>query len=83
MTAITARVAADKTTVAVIITTYNHARFLLEAIHSVLAQTNPATDILVGEDAPSGQPRPLGPAHPPVKRRTQGNAGPPPARHLK
>lgn len=56
MAAITARVASDKTSVAVIMTTYNHAHFLLEAIHSVLAQSHPADEILVVDDGSTDDP---------------------------
>jgi glycosyltransferase involved in cell wall biosynthesis len=49
-------VAADKTTVAVIITTYNHAHFLRDAIQSVLDQTHPAEEILVVDDGSADDP---------------------------
>lgn len=44
------RMVSDRTTVAVVITSYNHAHFLLEAIQSVLAQSHPADEILVVDD---------------------------------
>jgi glycosyltransferase involved in cell wall biosynthesis/SAM-dependent methyltransferase len=75
MAAITARVASDKTTVAVIMTTYNHAHFLLEAIHSVLAQTHPADEILVVDDGSSDDPAAVVSLCASVKLIRQNNQG--------
>jgi SAM-dependent methyltransferase len=75
MAAITARVASDKTTVAVIITTYNHAHFLLEAIHSVLAQTDPAAEILVVDDGSTDDPAAVVSQCAAVKLLRQDNQG--------
>ena len=43
-------------TVAVVITTYNHARFLLQALHSVMAQAHRADEILVIDDGSTDDP---------------------------
>ena len=47
---------ADGTTVAVVITTFNQARFLGEAIMSVLAQTRQADTIIIVDDGSSDDP---------------------------
>jgi glycosyltransferase involved in cell wall biosynthesis len=49
-------VPADRVTLAVVITTYNHARFLAEAIASALAQTRVADKIIVVDDGSTDDP---------------------------
>jgi len=53
---ITDPVCAEVPSVAVVITTYNHAHFLGEAIESVLAQTNAVAEIVVVDDGSVDDP---------------------------
>jgi glycosyltransferase involved in cell wall biosynthesis/SAM-dependent methyltransferase len=46
----------SRSTIAVIITTFNHARFLADAISSALAQTRPADEIIVVDDGSADDP---------------------------
>ena len=46
----------DRATLAVVITTYNHARFLADAITSVLAQTRPADKTVEVDDGSTDDP---------------------------
>lgn len=46
----------DNGTVSVIVTTYNHARYLGEALASIAAQSRPANEIIVVDDGSSDHP---------------------------
>jgi glycosyltransferase involved in cell wall biosynthesis len=61
--------------VAVVITTYNHARYLGEALDSVLAQTAPARQIIVVDDGSSDAPEQVTARYPRVRLLRQANAG--------
>ena len=61
--------------VAVVIPTYNHAHFLGEAIRSVLAQTNPADEIIVVDDGSTDDPAAVAAQFPKVRLIRQGNRG--------
>lgn len=61
--------------VAVVIPTYNHARFLSAAIESVLAQTRPVDEILVIDDGSSDVPGDVVVLYPGVRIVHQANAG--------
>lgn len=60
---------------AVVITTYNHAHFLQEAIRSVLGQTHPADEIVVVDDGSSDDPAAVVAAHPGITLLSQHNQG--------
>ena len=66
---------ADQPTVAVIITTYNHAHFLQDAIRSVLDQTHPADEIVVVDDGSTDDPAAVVSQHAGVKLVSQDNQG--------
>jgi glycosyltransferase involved in cell wall biosynthesis len=68
-------VSAENKTVAVVITTYNHAHFLLDALHSVLDQTRPADEILVVDDGSGDDPAAVVAQCPGVKLLRQDNQG--------
>jgi glycosyltransferase involved in cell wall biosynthesis len=61
--------------VAVVITTYNHAHFLSDAIESVLTQTHPADEILVVDDGSTDSPRAIAARYPEVRFIRQPNQG--------
>ena len=50
------QVSSGRPTVAVIVPTYNHARFLAAAIRSITAQSQPADEILVVDDGSQDDP---------------------------
>jgi SAM-dependent methyltransferase len=66
---------AQPATVAVVITTYNHARFLLQALDSVMTQTQPADEVIVIDDGSSDDPAAVVSQHEGVKFIRQHNQG--------
>jgi glycosyltransferase involved in cell wall biosynthesis len=62
-------------TVTIVITTYNHARFLGEAIASVKAQRAPVAEIIVVDDGSSDDPEAVVRQHPGVTLIHQANQG--------
>ena len=65
----------DRATLAVVITTYNHARFLADAITSVQAQTRPADKIIVVDDGSTDDPAAVVAQFPTVQFIQQDNRG--------
>jgi glycosyltransferase involved in cell wall biosynthesis len=61
--------------VAVVITTYNHARYLGEALRSVLAQTHAAAEVLVVDDGSTDDPAAVVSTFAGVKLLRQPNQG--------
>jgi glycosyltransferase involved in cell wall biosynthesis len=72
---------ADGTTVAVVITTFNQARFLGEAIMSVLTQTRQADRIIIVDDGSSDDPVSVAAQFQKVQLIRQVNRGPSAARN--
>jgi glycosyltransferase involved in cell wall biosynthesis len=65
----------DDPSVAVVITTYNHAHFLADAIESVLDQTQLVADILVVDDGSMDDPAAVVSRYPKVRLIQQSNQG--------
>jgi glycosyltransferase involved in cell wall biosynthesis len=63
----------DDATVAVIVPTFNQARFLADAINSVLEQTRPATEIIVVDDGSCDNPAEVVAKFPKVQLLRHGN----------
>lgn len=61
--------------VAVVVPSYNHARYLPEALDSILAQTTPATDIIVVDDGSADNPAEVVARYPSVTLLRQTNLG--------
>jgi glycosyltransferase involved in cell wall biosynthesis len=59
----------------IVITTYNHARFLSEAIESALAQTVPPGEVIVVDDGSTDDPRSVVSRYPQVQLIRQPNQG--------
>jgi glycosyltransferase involved in cell wall biosynthesis len=74
-TATRPHLACSSISVAVIIATYNQARFLSEAISSILAQTRPADEIVVVDDGSTDDPGAVASQYPGVKIICQSNRG--------
>jgi SAM-dependent methyltransferase len=72
----------QRPTVAVIIPCYNHASFLREAIDSVLAQTHPASEIIVVDDGSSDDPASVVENYHDVRFMRQQNQGLSAARNI-
>jgi glycosyltransferase involved in cell wall biosynthesis len=64
-----------RATVTVVITTFNHARFLAEAVRSVLAQTRPVDKIIVVDDGSTDDPAAIVAQFPAVQFIRQDNRG--------
>jgi len=61
--------------ISIVITCYNHARFLGEAIESALAQTPPPAEVIVVDDGSTDDSREVAARYPSVRCMTQTNAG--------
>jgi glycosyltransferase involved in cell wall biosynthesis len=72
----------DNTTVAIVIPTFNQARFLAEAITSVLAQTQPADELIVVDDGSKDDPAGVVAQFPKIKLIRQRNRGVSAARNV-
>ncbi|HUS97697.1 MAG TPA: glycosyltransferase [Hyphomicrobiaceae bacterium] len=65
----------DDTTVSVVVTTYNHAHFLADAIESILAQSRRADEIVVVDDGSTDSPERVVAKFPGVRIIHQANQG--------
>ena len=61
--------------ISVVITSYNHARFLGVAIESALAQTRTASEVIVVDDGSSDDSRSVAARYPSVRSIGQVNTG--------
>lgn len=73
--------ASESPRVSIVITTFNHARFLGEAIGSALVQTIPASEIIVVDDGSTDHPETVAACFPSVRFVRQSNQGPSAARN--
>lgn len=69
------RLSGDRMTVAVIIPAFNHARFLADAIVSVLAQTRQPDEVIVVDDGSTDDPKTVVGHFPTVRMIRQDNRG--------
>jgi glycosyltransferase involved in cell wall biosynthesis/SAM-dependent methyltransferase len=74
-------VAVGPSTVSIVITTYNHARYLAEAIESALAQTIRPHEVIVVDDGSTDDPGSVVGRYPQVQLIRQPNRGPSAARN--
>lgn len=62
-------------TVSVVVTTYNHARYLADALDSVMAQIHPASEVIVVDDGSNDQPESVTASYAGVEIIHQHNQG--------
>lgn len=65
----------DRSRVSVVVTTFNHAHFLAEALSSIMSQTRPADEIIVVDDGSSDDPAAVVDAFPSASLIRQDNRG--------
>ena len=65
----------ERGTVGVVVTTYNHAHFLNDALDSILAQRTPAAQIIVIDDGSQDDPAQVAARYPGVELIRQDNRG--------
>jgi SAM-dependent methyltransferase len=66
---------ADGPLVSIVVTTYNHARFLAESLESALAQTERSTEVIVVDDGSQDDPAAVVATFPEVRLIRQPNRG--------